>query len=260
MRRYIEVAVAVTLAGLLAAAGCGKPSEPKAERDMAVEFSKLQATVEQHGKQLAELKTRIDQISAVKMQASAEPPAAPISPAETRRSAAPAGKISAFRIKSSSGQEWTVRNLDIDYTQYPSGPGFYTPRHIQSGLLVKEGEAEIEVPWQRIARVDIKTTRTYTVGWRDSSKVPDELTRTEHFGTESERNARWEELQRAGKFVPIVDVDFNVLATITFLSGDTRQGVRLKDGELEGEIDLGRFSGVRLKGTDEIVLVREPSS
>lgn len=67
-----------------------------------------------------------------------------------------------LRISDTSGASVEITNVDLDYSDYPSGFGFYTPVHERQGIRIKQGSGQVTVRWTDIA---VLSLQAQTVGW-----------------------------------------------------------------------------------------------
>ena len=88
-----------------------------------------------------------------------------------------------IRITDASGASVEVTNLDLDYSDYPGGFGWYTPDHERSGIRIRQGTGRVTVPWASIAVLTVQLQTVYFVQQKDDGE------RVEF--TESEK-AKWE--------------------------------------------------------------------
>jgi hypothetical protein len=164
MRKHIGLA-AIMVAIVLAAASCGKSSEPNAARKLAGDVDTLRSTVEQQGARIARLEGRMDELDKANRLKSAESPAAPAplvppAPPVVRESpVAPAPRVpprvsvrpDKFRVTDKSGVKSEVRTLWINYNW--SSAFMQTIDNEFQGIRVQRGAASVTVPWEKLASV-----------------------------------------------------------------------------------------------------------
>jgi hypothetical protein len=92
-----------------------------------------------------------------------------------------------IRITDASGATVEVTSIDLDYSNYPGGIGWYTPDHERGGVRVKQGTGRVTVPWANIVALTVQAQTMYFVEQKDNAG------RLEF--TEQEK-AKWEQARK----------------------------------------------------------------